>query len=106
MVAAAASHAASRGPSGVRPSQLFLSHTYLHRQLHTRLLGRERFLSTGCSCRRPRFSSQHSRGSFNYLLTAVPGDLLASSVLHRHKAFTWYTNINVDKTPVQIFLKK
>lgn len=49
------------------------------------------------------FNSQHTAYSH---LTPIPGDLNASSGLHRHQAFMEFKDIHAGKTPIHIKLKE
>lgn len=58
--------------------------------------------STRCPSTGPLFSSQHPRGSSQPSVSPVPGDLSASSGLHRHQACKLYTDTYTGKTSIQI----
>lgn len=54
-----------------------------------------------CSCRRPRFGSQHPYGGSQPSLSPVPTDLMPSSGLHGHQAHTWCTHMHASKTHIK-----
>lgn len=58
----------------------------------------------------PRFSSRHPRGGSQPSITAVLGDPMPSSDLHKYRASIWYTDIHASKNTytneIKIFRKR
>lgn len=52
-------------------------------------------MAKGAYSQRSTSNSQHRRSGSQPTVTLVPGDLMHSSDLHRHRAFTWYTYIHI-----------
>lgn len=56
--------------------------------------------STGCSCTGAGFNSRHPHGS-SPSVTRFPGDLMSSSDLLEHQAYTWCAGVDARKTLTQ-----
>ena len=54
--------------------------------------------TTGCSSRRPKFCAQHPHGGPQMLVTPVPEDLIPSSGLCVHQAYTLCRDIHSGNT--------
>lgn len=55
------------------------------------------FRASFCSCRVPRFNSQHSHSRSQPSIIPAPGDLMPSSDFHRHQAHTQCRYIHESK---------
>lgn len=56
--------------------------------------------SSYCSSLGPGFDSQHNTGGLQPFLTSVSEDPILSSCLPGNQACMWYTNVHVDKIPI------
>lgn len=65
-----------------------------------------RLNSTGYSCRRPTFDSQHTPNILQPPVISAPGLLTPSSCLPEHQAYTWHTDIYAAKIPIHMILIK